>query len=323
MQRKVNRKFKRETSVSNVNISQDSYTMSEMFERFMLLKKSEGLARRTIKEYYINYDYFLRYTCGDLKQKEMSMELFCGWISHMAEEMELAPATINIRVRTMRAFVRFCYEEKGWISEPIHKRFKPVKAPIDNVESLTPEEIRRLIGVIDDSSYTGFRTKVIVFVLLDTMVRVSELVDIKRQNIDLKHGLIQLEAADTKTRVARVVPLSLKTIKILEDYLQETAEFGSEYAFLTYEGERMSEATVRDNLSLFGKVAQIKNKRVSPHTFRHTAALFYILNGGDPFSLQRILGHSHMNMVRRYIQMTNTDVQVQHNSYSPVNYLFK
>lgn len=71
------------------------------------------------------------------------------------------------------------------------------------MESLTPEEVRRLLGVIDESSYTGFRTKVIVFVLLDTMVRVSELVDIKRQNIDLKHGLIQLEASDTKTRVAR------------------------------------------------------------------------------------------------------------------------
>ena len=323
MQRKVNRKFKREATVSKASVRQDSYTMSEMFERFMLLKKSEGLARRTIQEYYNNYEYFLRYTGGDLKQEELTMELFCGWISHMAEEMELAPATINIRVRTMRSFVRFCYEETGWISEPIHKRFKPVKAPIDNVESLTTEEIRRLLGAIDETSYTGFRTKVIVFVLLNTMVRVSELVDIKKQNIDLKHGVIQLEAADTKTRVARVVPLSLKIIKMLEDYLQETAEFGSEYAFLTYEGERISEATVRDNLSLYGKVAQIKNKRVSPHTFRHTAALFYILNGGDPFSLQRILGHSHMNMVRRYIQMTNTEVQVQHNAHSPVNYLYK
>ncbi|MBV7505651.1 tyrosine-type recombinase/integrase [Bacillus sp. sid0103] len=297
--------------------------MTEMFERFMLLKKSEGLARRTIKEYYVNYDYFLRYTSGDLKQEELTIELFCGWISHMAEEMELAPATINIRVRTMRSFIRFCYEEKGWVTEPIHRRFKPVKAPIDNVESLTTEEIRRLIGVIDDNSYTGFRTKVIIFMLLDTMVRVSELVDIKRENIDLKNGLIQLEATDTKTRVARVVPLSLKTIKMLEDYLQETADFGCEYTFLTYEGERISEATVRDNLSLYGKVAQIKNKRVSPHTFRHTGALFYIMNGGDPFSLQRILGHSHMNMVRRYIQMTNTDVQVQHNAFSPVNYLYK
>jgi integrase/recombinase XerD len=319
--RTVSRKFKREQSAPKTN--EQTYTMTEMFERFMLIKKSEGLARRTIKEYYINFDYFMRYTGKDLSEEEMTMEQFCGWISHMAEEMELAPATINIRVRTMRSFIRFCYEEKGWVTEPIHKRFKPVKAPIDNVESLTTDEIRKLIGSIDDESYTGFRTKVIVFVLLDTMVRVCELVDIKREKIDLKKGFIQLEAADTKTRVARVVPLSLKTIKLLEDYLQETAEFGNEYAFLTYEGERISEATVRDNLALYGKIAQIKNKRVSPHTFRHTAALFYILNGGDPFSLQRILGHSHMNMVRRYIQMTNTDVQIQHNTYSPVNYLYK
>ncbi|MFL6556662.1 MAG: tyrosine-type recombinase/integrase [Bacillus sp. (in: firmicutes)] len=61
------------------------------------------------------------------------------------------------------------------------------------------------------------------------------------------------------------------------------------------------------------------NKRVSPHTIRHTGALFYILNGGEPFTLQRILGHSHMNMVRRYVQMTNMDVQNQHSAHSPLN----
>jgi integrase/recombinase XerD len=84
----------------------------------------------------------------------------------------------------------------------------------------------------------------------------------------------------------------------------------------------MSEATIRDNMRLFGNVAGIKNKRCSPHTLRHTGALFYILNGGDPFSLQRILGHSHMNMVRTYIQLTNMDVQKQHNIHSPLNYVF-
>jgi integrase/recombinase XerD len=76
--------------------------------------------------------------------------------------------------------------------------------------------------------------------------------------------------------------------------MEETEEFGSEYLFLTYEAERMSEATLREHFSILGKVAGIRDKRVSPHTFRHTGALFYIMNGGDPFSLQKILGHSHM-----------------------------
>ncbi|TCP54435.1 phage integrase family protein [Tumebacillus sp. BK434] len=71
-------------------------------------------------------------------------------------------------------------------------------------------------------------------------------------------------------------------------------------------------------MSEYGELAGIRNKRVSPHTFRHTGALFYILNGGDPFSLQKILGHTDMSMVRKYIQMTSADVKRQHNIFSPL-----
>ncbi|MBT2730322.1 site-specific integrase [Bacillus sp. ISL-75] len=86
---------------------------------------------------------------------------------------------------------------KAWIHEPIHKRFKPIKTPIDVVEAFTVEEYRQLVAAIDDETYVGFRTKVMTFVLLDTMVRVCELVDIKRQNVDFKTMSIRLETADT------------------------------------------------------------------------------------------------------------------------------
>lgn len=300
-----------------------SLSITEMFEEFMLIKKGEGLVKSTLSGHYQHFGYFKDYIQRELSAEEMTTELFMGWITYMIEEMDYAPATVNIRIRTMRAFLRYCYEDKMWIDEPIHKRFKPIKAPIDVVEAFTVEEYRRLIAAIDDKSYVGFRTKVISIVLLDTMVRVCELVDMKRQNIDFKTMSIRLEAADTKTRVGRIVPISARTAKLLSEYLHETEECGNDYVFLSYEGEKIGEATVRDNLRVIGQVAKITNKRVSPHTLRHTGALFYIMNGGDPFSLQRILGHSHMNMVRRYVQMTNMDVQNQHSVHSPLNYVFK
>jgi len=301
----------------------DASTMSEMFQQFMIVKNGEGLASRTIKEYNLHFEYFKEYIGRELLADEMTTELFMGWINHMINEREFSPTTVNVRVRTMRAFLRYCYEDKMWITEPIHRRFKPIKTPIDVVEAFTVDEFRKIVDAIDDESYTGFRTKVIAHVLLDTMVRVGELVDIKRQNIDYKSMSIRLEAADTKTRVGRFVPISGRTAKLLYEYTEETVEFGNDYVFLTFEGEKMSEATVRDDLRFYGRVAKITNKRVSPHTFRHTGALFYIMGGGDPFSLQKILGHSHMNMVRRYVQMTNKDVQNQHSTYSPLNYVFK
>lgn len=311
------RRYKREAN-SDVPL-----LMSEMFEEFMLIKKGEGLSKRTIEEHYKNFDYLGRYLERDLTADEMTTPIFMDWITYMLEEKDYAPMTANIRIRTIRTFLRYAYEEKGWIDDPIHRRFKPIKAPIDVVEALTPDEMRRLIGATNDDTYTGFRTNVAIYVMLDTMMRVCELVDVKRQNVDFKAMHIRLEAADTKSRVGRFVPISNRTAKLLNEYMKETEDFENEYVFLTYEGEPMSEATMRDNLRVAGQVARITDKRVSPHTLRHTGALFYILNGGDPFSLQKILGHSHMNMVRRYVQMTNMDVQNQHSAYSPLNYVFK
>jgi integrase/recombinase XerD len=161
-----------------------------------------------------------------------------------------------------------------------------------------------------------------IYVLLDTMVRISELLNMKRSNVDLKIGNIKLEPHETKTKRTRSVPNSTKTIKLLDEYIRESEDFGNEYLFETYDCRDILSNTWRRRLTELGEMAGITNKRVSPHTFRHTGALFYIMNGGDPFSLQKILGHSDMSMVRKYIQMTDSDVKRQHNSFSPLKSIF-
>lgn len=316
------RKYKRGQGTNNVRRISEHLTLSEMFEKFISVKKTEGLATRTIHDYLTHFDYFKSFLGEDLSKDEITLDIFRDFVGYMLHEKELSPVTANVRIRTMRAFIRFCFLE-GYIDTPIHENFKPVKTPIDTIESLTPSEIKRLLSVIDDELYTGFRDKIIILVLLDTLVRISELVAIRRENVDLKSGFIKLEALDTKTRKTRTVPISTKTIKLLNEYMKETEEFENEFLFLTYDGRQIDQSTIRIILRNYGKEAGITNKRVSPHTFRHTGALLYIMNGGDPFSLQKILGHSNMNMVRKYIQMTDMDVRRQHNSFSPLNSIFK
>lgn len=72
---------------------------------------------------------------------------------------------------------------------------------------------------------------------------------------------------------------------------------------------------------MYGNNSGIKRVRVSPHTFRHTFAKYYLLNNGDVMTLQKILGHSSIEMVRKYVNMTSNDILVQHNKYSPINNL--
>jgi len=193
----------------------------------------------------------------------------------MVHEQVLKPTTVNVRIRFNRAFLRYCYQE-NWIEVPIHEKFKPIKTTEDEIQAFTPAEIKSLLNQFDDSRFVGFRDKVMIYVLLDTMVRISELLNIKRSNVDFKSGYIKLEPHETKTKRTRSVPISTKTIKLLEEYQRESEDFGSEYLFVTYDGRDILSNTWRRRLTELGEMAGISIKRVSPHTFRHTGALFYI-----------------------------------------------
>ncbi|MGF6950974.1 integrase/recombinase XerD [Neobacillus sp. B4I6] len=309
----------REGSKTKNKADSNILTLDEMFHKFMAAKKTEGLASRTLDEYYNNYAYLKEFLGNDMTNENVTTEDFQGYIGYMLHDKELSPMTVNIRIRNMRAFIRYCHK-KEWINEPIHEDFKPIKTPEDTLESFTPDEVMRMLDVIDDSTYTGFRNKVIIYVLLDTLVRISELCAMKRRNVNLEKGEIFLEAMDTKTRKARIVPITEPTIELLKEYMEITDDFGDEHLFLTYDGHEINHATVRIDLRDLGREAGVK-KRVSPHTFRHTGALWYIKNGGDPFSLQKTLGHTDMSMTRKYIQMSNMDVQGQHKKFSPINNL--
>lgn len=319
MSKKI-RMYSRKGSNLPTKSSNEEITIRTLFEMFLTEKSIEGLSERTLLDYNIHFDYLMYFIGENILNTQITKDLFKSYVAYMLHEKGLSPVTANVRIRTVRAFLRYCYLN-GYIIEPIHEHFKPVKTKEDTLESFTPDEIKRLLSVIDDRTYKGFRDKVIIYVLLDTLVRCSELVGIQRKNIDLKSGFITLESEKTKTKKGRIVPISIKTTKLLKEYIALTEGYESDFLFLTYEGELLSDNTVRKNLSEIGDIAGV-NKRVSPHTFRHTGALFYILNGGDPFSLQKILGHTDMSMVRKYIQMTNTDVKKQHNVFSPLNRVF-
>jgi integrase/recombinase XerD len=296
-------------------------TLKEMHLRFMRYKKSEGLAPRSLQDYEEHFGYLLDYIGGDLRRNEITAELMQDYKSYMLHDKQLAPSTVNIRIRTLKVFLKYCYNE-GFINEPLHEKLKQVKEPQERVKSLEPHEIKALLSVINDEWYSEFRDKVIILIMLDTLVRVSECLAIKRKNVDLRNNVIHLEASNTKTRVSRSLPISTKTAKLLAEYMFETEEFGSEYLFLTYDGKQLNDGTFRKRLAKYAKRAGIE-KRVSPHVLRHSGSLLYLLNGGNVFSLQKLLGHSDLSMSRRYLNLTSNHINEVHEDFSAVNNVFK
>lgn len=310
------RKFKRSGIVRpSVNTrSAQSVMLSSLFHRFLDVKRAEGLEPRTIHDYNVHFRYFTEYS-GEIYSDHLDVALVRGYVQSMLER-GLSKVTVNIRLRTMRAFLRYLYEE-GYTDEPIHAHVKPIRQDEPEIEPLNPREIRNLLSVIDTETYVGFRDYTMILTFIDTMVRISELISIRRANVDIRAGAIRLDARHTKNRRARTVPISEKASEALSQYIAESNDFNSNTLFLSYEGEPILASTWRRRLANYVKDAGIQ-KRVTPHRLRHTGSLLYLLNGGDPFSLRLILGHSDMSMVKRYVNMAQTDVKRQHTSFSPL-----
>jgi len=125
--RKTQRKGSRSTqNRKRFKPTEQKMTLFEMFERFMVFKQTEGLAKPTIQGYYEHFHYLNDYLGGDVPNEEVTVELFRNYIGYMLNDQGLKPTTVNVRIRTNRAFLRHCYQE-GWIEIPIHEKFSQLK----------------------------------------------------------------------------------------------------------------------------------------------------------------------------------------------------
>lgn len=160
-----------------------------------------------------------------------------------------------------------------------------------------------------------------MMLLADTGMRISEALNLQQEDTDFKTNILELKGTNTKNHKTRYVPISQKTSKLLRELLLEIAEFDTPHLFATVYRNIIDPVRFRQRLKTFGNTAGIIGVRGSPHTIRHTFAKYYLLNDGNVMTLQKILGHSTIEMVRSYINMTNKDILVQHNKYSPINNL--
>ena len=157
---------------------------------------------------------------------------------------------------------------------------------------------------------------------LDTGVRLSELTGLCVSDLLLEEGIARVMGKGQKQRI---VPLGKQLIGYLWRYLSfhrpEPLMPKDDRVFLTERGQPLKKDRVEHIVKHYGLKAGIKGVRLSPHTFRHTAAVTFLRNGGDVFTLQRMLGHSSLEMTRHYCQVADVDVKRAHITASPVDNL--
>ena len=233
----------------------------------------------------------------------------------------LSGHAINCYLRAVRAFWSWLVREEIILSNPFAKVRIP-KPPRKLIPTFSESQIQALLGVIHTSNPVGFRDWTMILTLLDTGLRASELVGLAVKDVNLDDGIVKVNGKGAKERIVPIGSRVQRAIwKYLQRYRPQSANPLCKNMFLTNIGGPVSVNRLETIIENCGRKARIEGVRCSPHTLRHTFAISYLRNGGDVFSLQRILGHSSIDVVRVYVNLAETDVKAFHRRFSPADNL--
>ena len=202
-------------------------------------------------------------------------------------------------------------------------------SPMSNVESpklgrklpdiLNVEEISKMINSIDEKEKFGQRNKTIIEILYGTGIRVSELIELRISNIFFKENIIRVLGKGEKERF---VPLGIKAKKSINDYintkrsLQRIDESSNDILILSKYGKKLTRHMIFTLIRNISKNCGI-NKKISPHTFRHSFASHLLKNGADLRSIQLILGHENITTTEIYTHLDSKHLLTIMKKYHP------
>lgn len=242
-----------------------------------------------------------------------------GYIKYSTEVKRMRETSIQTNLRAFRAFFNWAVSS-GIIEESPMKNIRIGKAKVAAVETFTSEQIIELLSQPNLETFVGLRDYTIMVTLLETGIRLRELVDVELGDVRFNDSQILIHG---KNGHDRLVPFQARMAKVLRKYINIRGKSETEALFITHDDGKMSRKAVQDRLAKYGRMAMIENVRCSPHTFRHTFAKMSVRNGANIFALQKILGHSTMDMVRTYVNLFSTEVNEEHRRFSPLENLYR
>jgi len=230
--------------------------------------------------------------------EEITRQDIEGWIEH-EQDRGMKAATVSMRLDSLKAFLRFLIEGELVRPDLLNKRIS-IKVPDALPRAIDPDDIRRLVAVVED-----VRNRAMILILLRTGMRIGELLNTIMEDINLRDRRIEIYEA-SKTRAGRVVYLSDDALKALKAWLR-VREPHKTYLFYSRGKHRhtITYAAVRVVFKKYLEKAGLSHKGYTLHCLRHTCAS-ELLNAGMRLEcVQQLLGHTSIEMTRRYARLTD------------------
>lgn len=238
-------------------------------------------------------------------------------ILYMMEELGRKESAINAKLRAVRAWLNWLHSEKMLENNPA-ENLSLIKQKRTIIETFDREQMRDILDQPDQGTFTGLRDHTLMSLLFETGVRLRELCDLSTSDILWEQSQIRVDGKGDKERL---VPFQIKMKRLLRKYISVRGDVENDSLFVTIDNTPLTRRQVQNLINMYGKKANIKNVRCSPHTFRHTFAKMSVQNGADIFTLQKILGHASLEMVRTYVELFSPEVAANHRRFSPLENL--
>ncbi len=288
----------------------------EIFERFIFHKKANGLAEKTLESYNSQFKAISKHL--DIKRpiEEITKTDLENMIISM-RDYGLSPNTIRSYTRILKVFLTWCNGE-GLTDLNIKK----YKAEETIKETYTDEELKILLKKpnVKKCTFGEYRSWVIVNFLINSGSRAGTIRNILIKDIDFENHVIY--ARHTKNKKALIIPLCSEIIMILKDYLRIRKGEMNDYLFCSINGNQLSENALRKSIEVYNHGRGLE--KTSIHLFRHTFARKYLVDcGGNAFTLQKLLGHSTLEMTKHYCSIFDADIVKNYDSFSPLANIMK
>lgn len=260
---------------------------------------------KTIISYEENINYFLSYlTTQKINYLSLNKEDIRGFLKHLDQE-NYSNASISQMLSSLRTYYKYLIKENIINNNP----FKMIRNPklakrLPNF--LNNLQIEDLINIYDYSNPTNIRNHLIIELLYSTGIRVSELVNIKINDINFFDNSIKILGKGNKERI---VLFGDYAKDVLDIYLNEARptfvkKTANDFLILNCFGTQITTRTIENIIKECNGKLALKNK-VTPHTIRHTFATDLLNNGADIKTVQELLGHSSLSTTQVYTHITN------------------
>lgn len=286
------------------------------FEAWLRLEK--GLAGNSVAAYLTDYDHLARYMIDQaLAPEEVTLD-HLQQLLNTVDSLEIAPTTQRRMIAGWRTFFKMLVIDDILKDNPAELLDLPSR-PKHLPDVLTDEEITKVQSTIDLSLPEGMRNYVIIEVLYDCGLRVSELVNLRMSNIYADEEYLQIIGKGDKERW---VPIGRRALELLTTYIETvrchlTPKPGEErYVFLNRRGHHLSRQMVFIFLQNAVRDAGIK-KSVSPHSLRHSFATELVENGADLRAVQEMLGHASVSTTEIYTHLSRETLRETIATYHP------